>query len=75
VSKSRVRALRLLAAARNLLDAMDRTTFYDLGTNQPDHPEDDLEDDISIDGGSSPLTAGLVRELRSAIEEAENPDG
>jgi hypothetical protein len=61
----------VVALAKALLDAMDRTVFYDLGAAQSDDigpTEAGMQDESSIDGSRrSPLTAGIVRRLRKAL--------
>lgn len=63
--------VNLREAAAALLDAIDRTIFYDLGLRDDgdtDKAEDGFEDDDALDGGrSAKLTAGHVRRLRESL--------
>ena len=64
---------KIVSAARELLAAIDRTIFYDLGTEEEPFPEaeEGLEDRASLDGGGARgcITAGHVRRLRKALAE------
>ena len=60
--------VRLQEAARSLLEAASRTAFHDNTTIRPEPNFGPGDDDMSLDGGSAPLTYGHLRRLYAALD-------
>jgi len=60
--------VRLQEASRWLLEAASRSAFHDNTIIRPEPNFGEADDDMSLDGGSTPLTFGHLRRLYAALD-------